>query len=269
MIKRYFCSEITAKLENDDEICKVKITMKLKIGNSMIIESKLFHADFFLLLDGVPCKVENNRHDNLIMKDENVYESLYHVKNWDTSEKCCMKLDCTLIINMMRKVANLEVKTLDLEDHWIKTFSFKGIQDVYDFKDFTFIVDKQHFNVHKIVLASSSVVLKTMFTTKLGDASLNSTKIDDTHPKVFQTFLHFIYGNKEEFYNIFDEWYALDIYQIAHKYQVEALKQFCVGIIFDNHKHHTSDTNIMETYMFACLYDLEDLKIFCWDIILL
>ncbi|XP_044732399.1 BTB/POZ domain-containing protein 2-like isoform X2 [Chrysoperla carnea] len=98
--------------------------------------------------------------------------------------------------------------------------------------DFHFIVgpNKEHrIPVHKLVLAAASDVLEALFFGALAIES-NEIEIPDVEPQAFLAFLEFIYSEEAK---IDHETVMATIY-VANKYNVPALKKYCVKFLKDN-----------------------------------
>ncbi|CAO1409249.1 unnamed protein product [Diamesa hyperborea] len=92
-----------------------------------------------------------------------------------------------------------------------------------EYSDFTFIVERKRFPVHKIILAARSPVFKAMFSTNMEEARSNETVITDVSSESFGEFLNYLYSGKCP--NL--EVYAMDLLVIADKYEIDDLKKLC------------------------------------------
>jgi BTB/POZ domain len=178
----------------------------------------------------------------------------------------CPMITTNLTIKLIRKVKkDLKLKHANLNNHWYSITSYIRLQELTDLYDFTFIVKDQEFKVHKVCLADASDVMRAMFVAEFNESRTNSTAITDIDPKAFQIFIHYIYGNKNSFETNFTDNLVFEVFKVAHKYNVENLLHFCMSRIFEN---FTGIDQILETYSFASLYDIEDiLKNYCWEVI--
>lgn len=95
--------------------------------------------------------------------------------------------------------------------------------------DFIFIVGDEKFHVHKQILASKSKVFYAMFTTDMKENKNNEANITDMDSAVFKELLRFLYTNvvKEA------QKHAYELYQVAHKYDIPRLVNFCRKAMID------------------------------------
>lgn len=128
------------------------------------------------------------------------------------------------------------------------------------FADFTFIVGGQKFKVHKNILAAASPVMKRMFTSDMEEAKTNKCTVDAINSTTFHHLLRFIYRSEVPYwFGIF----ATSLYEAAHYYDIENLKQFCVQEIHEN----LSAENALEVFEWVQPYDLEEIKMNAWAIV--
>jgi hypothetical protein len=144
----------------------------------------------------------------------------------------------------------------------IKEVNAKIATILYDptFSDFTFHLGANRFEVHKAILAAASPVFYRMFTTNMEESRNNECTVDNIDVETFKNLLQFVYGG--ELPDDLAEM-SIDLYAAAHFYGIENLKRIC------KHEVHAKlfiDTSL-EAYNFACVYDLEDLKMDAWVII--
>lgn len=165
---------------------------------------------------------------------------------------------------IMKSVLKSEIADCKLEDHWKDTSYLAKFKKMNNFCDFTFIVKNKKFPVHKMIVGEASDVLNKMFLSSSKESKQNSTKITDITAKLFEILISFIYGDREQFEKNATKNLMFDIFEIAHKYNIKKLQDYCVAWIF---KEFTSVDNVVETYTFACKYDIEELKKYCWEII--
>ncbi|CAO1379408.1 unnamed protein product [Diamesa serratosioi] len=92
-----------------------------------------------------------------------------------------------------------------------------------EYSDFTFIVERKRFPVHKIILAARSPVFKAMFSTNMEEARSHETVVTDVTNESFGEFLSYLYSGKCP--NL--EVYAMDLLVIADKYEIDDLKKLC------------------------------------------
>lgn len=129
---------------------------------------------------------------------------------------------------------------------------FGNLLDSHDLSDFTFIISGERFQVHKLILNLASPYFYLLFTSEFKENE-NNVFVTDEDPKVFRQMLEYIYKGKlpENFPDV-----AIDLYKMAHLYQVESLLPYCKGhvnaLIIDN-------VNVLKIYKFAAEYEMTDL----------
>lgn len=130
-----------------------------------------------------------------------------------------------------------------------------------DLADFTYVVQGKEFKVHKIILSLASPVFHGTFTCGLGETAENMATIEDCEPEMFQHFLHYIYKGilPEDLHET-----ALELYKLAHVYQIESLQNICYHHIMNT---KLNEENSVELYEASIVYDLEKLKTSCWSYI--
>jgi BTB/POZ domain len=133
---------------------------------------------------------------------------------------------------------------------------------LYDptFADFTFDVKGKEFKVHKVVLASASPVMRTLFTSKMKEGETNFCEVNDIEPEVFESLLQFIYSGKIP-ENIKHS--CFELYESSHYYKIDELLTLCEQEIHSK----LSVDNAVETYSWAAPYDIKELKMEAWKMI--
>lgn len=136
----------------------------------------------------------------------------------------------------------------------------RGLYHDQTFSDFTFFVKDKEFKIHKNVLAAASPVFLKMFTTNMEESRTNQCRMDHIEPDVFDKLLEYVYKGRlpEDFGD-----FAKEIYTAADYYQLDRLKQLCKSEVFER----LSVANALETYKWACRYDLDDLKCDSWEVV--
>lgn len=127
-----------------------------------------------------------------------------------------------------------------------------------DFKDFTFYVDDKKFKVHKCVFACASPVFKTMFTCGLDETKLNSARVDDCDPDIFERLIKFVYTGKppEDLRSI-----SMELYELAHRYDIPNLLKICLQ---DIKMIQIDDGNAFGIYAFSIKFEMENLLRYSW-----
>ena len=109
--------------------------------------------------------------------------------------------------------------------------------------DFTFVIGRQKFKAHKIFLSARSQVFSEMFEINGKVSPIESLKIEDCEPAVFEAMLRFLYTDE---INETEEM-AKKLLPVAKKYQVKLLQHKCEEILLK----YISTENCAETLILA------------------
>lgn len=152
-------------------------------------------------------------------------------------------------------------KTYD--NHFLEGRISKRYSEILEnqlYSDFLIVVKRKKFKVHRAILASQSPVFKTMFDGCMQESIQNQSKVDHVKPEIFAHLLSFIYSEKIP-ENLEDV--AMELYEAAHYYQVENLKEICEEEVYGQ----LTAENALEMYKWAFLYEIDDLKAEAWKIV--
>ncbi|XP_033216189.1 uncharacterized protein LOC117172404 [Belonocnema kinseyi] len=144
-----------------------------------------------------------------------------------------------------------------------KSFQFlRSFESFYlkeKLSDVLIVVKEKQFHAHKVILVANSPVFLGMFSHQMIENISSKLEIDDFEPKVVKEFLRYLYTGKiSNWDNYIDKLFA-----IAHKYQVEDLKNECALLLFGN----LTIENVIHVLILSDLYDSEDLKQKCLGLI--
>ncbi|XP_065334917.1 RCC1 and BTB domain-containing protein 1-like [Cloeon dipterum] len=134
---------------------------------------------------------------------------------------------------------------------------FRNAFDNTETADFSFIVEGKKIHVHKMLLAISSDVFKRMFLGDFEDSTAKEKIIDHISYNSFYAFLKYLYTDEVDFTSEL----ALEVYAVAHLYQVTSLMEECEKIM----KSTISVQNAAAIYDKAILFEAEDLCGFCFN----
>lgn len=136
----------------------------------------------------------------------------------------------------------------------------RGLQNDPTFSDFSFFVKDKEFKVHKNILAAASPVFMKMFTTEMEESRTNICRVEHIEPEVFGKLLECIYKGKlpDDFSS-----YARELYAVADYYGIGRLKELCRTEVYER----LAASNAVETFSWACRYNLDDLRIDAWEIV--
>lgn len=138
----------------------------------------------------------------------------------------------------------------------------KCILNESKYSDFTFFVKGKTFKVHKNILAAASSVFDKLFTAKFREAQTNECHVTDMEPVIFKYLLTFIYtGELPE--KLQEETVTRKLFQAAHYYEIGELVDICT---FVEHYKLTVD-NAIDIYEWAFNYEVEAVKMDAWKII--
>jgi BTB/POZ domain/Leucine rich repeat len=122
------------------------------------------------------------------------------------------------------------------------------------YADFTIIAgvnNPKKFAVHKSVLGPSSSVFAAVFEHDMKEKQSGVMKIEDSSSAAVENFLEFIYTGK-----IKEETNAMELYELACKYDISALKSLAELIICRN----TNASNAQEVFALGLLHNSESIK---------
>ena len=98
--------------------------------------------------------------------------------------------------------------------------------DTQSMSDVTFIVKNEKIGAHSAIVASASPVICTMLETdKFKEGRDKVVEVDDIGPSVFKEMLRYLYTGKDPQLN--EDEMTEQLFLAAHKYKIEALKNFC------------------------------------------
>lgn len=124
--------------------------------------------------------------------------------------------------------------------------------------DFVVIVENLKIEVHKVVLSAKSPVLAAMLRTDMEERKSSQMVIVDFSRIAVEEFMRYLYTGE-----IQDEENAIELYELAVKYNVHGLESFCREIILCNIRA----TNAVKLLKFAKLYELKDLAEGAFEVI--
>lgn len=130
--------------------------------------------------------------------------------------------------------------------------NFTNLHEDKEFSDVKIVVGEQEFDGHKAILAARSPVFRAMFKHEMIEAKQNQVTITDVQPKVFAELLRFIYTDSVKDLDTM----ALELLQVADKYDLEKLKALCEKALLGGISEETA-INMLIT---ADLYRAEQLK---------
>ncbi|XP_072395525.1 BTB/POZ domain-containing protein 3 [Diabrotica undecimpunctata] len=130
-----------------------------------------------------------------------------------------------------------------------------GFYKSHKYVDCFFKLDGQQIGAHKLILAGSSPTFESML---FGNLAQNVIELCDVKVGEFKQVLEYIYTGNINIYSVINAW---NLYYIANKYLLDALKFICIGYI----KNHLTINNLVMSYEYSDLYDLVDLKKICLD----
>lgn len=119
--------------------------------------------------------------------------------------------------------------------------------DSNDFKDLKLIVGKKEIMANKFILAARSHVFKTMFLSGLEEVKQNQITITDIKFDTLQELINYIYTG--QFTARFST-LAMELFEAAHKYQINDLVKACEMEIFENLNEENAEQihNIISLY---------------------
>lgn len=251
--------------DDDGTDYKLRLSALLKVKKVEVVK-KLIPKILFSKFSIGTCDINKFiLTENLKFNSSSVYlNQTYVTLNFASSNVHTSTLSGELNLNLKRFVLYEPVYGLSLEDHWNKTSYLLNFRKINSFCDFTFIVKNKKIQVHKLIMNEASDVLSTMFLGNFKESRSISTTISDVSSKVFETMIFYIYGDRANFEKNATTASLYDIFEVAHIYNIKRLQDYCIARIF---VELTYVDQVMGTYMFACKYDIQDLKTYCWEVI--
>lgn len=129
-----------------------------------------------------------------------------------------------------------------MSENFKSLFSSKGNCDT------TVHVQDKEYKAHRAVLIARSSVFAAMFQHETTEKLTGIINISDCDPESFEKFLEFLYTGKLENPSCRN---ALDLYEIADKYDAPELKTFCVDFLMEN----LAIENVCDVAFFADKYE--------------
>lgn len=108
---------------------------------------------------------------------------------------------------------------------------FEKVMTNEEFSDVKIKVGEKNFHLHKCILVAHSDVFETMFRSDMIEKNQNIVTIEDASHEVLEEFFRFIYTGK-----VSDNIRGMicELLDVAEKYHVEELKQWCEEIMCKN-----------------------------------
>jgi hypothetical protein len=169
-----------------------------------------------------------------------------------------LKIKGVMTVNLMRLVKHSGLEHANLYDHWKSFTDDDKNKFSYDLK---FIVGFRDFKVDKKAFSNVSEVMKAEI--EQSDES-KTFVINGIKPEIFEIVLYFIHGDQMNFVMGFKNEMVFDVMKLAIKYQMQSLIDYLVSLVF---AFFTEPKLVLESYTFACLYQLDELKQYCWEVI--
>ncbi|XP_035221006.1 speckle-type POZ protein B-like [Stegodyphus dumicola] len=210
-----------------------RIFVKSKVSfddNNTSEDEHMFETDENWICAKFSRTVSVDPEDTLLLKFELMFSDCqYFSEIMDVSYACASSVNCYSFNNDFRKL--YENRTLS---------------------DVNIIVGSKTFPAHKCVLCARSSVFAKMFETDMIESETNKVEISDIEPQVMDEFLQFTYtGNLKNSLNETAE----QLYAVADKYDVPALKKKCSSFL----KSNLSVENVFRTLQIANMHSDDDL----------
>lgn len=183
---------------------------------------------------------------NIVKSSSLFYRS--ELKTFLTDDEA-LEMRIEVVIKSSRLTKNLLIQPNDSLN--LLSENLKLALETEEFKDVKLIIDKKEFTAHKAILAARSLVFKKMFVSNMKEARTNIVYINDIKAEIFEEMLRFIYtGKVSEYFQVF----ALELFEAAHKYEIEDLMEICKNAISEN----LSDENAADFLNMAVVYDFDE-----------
>ena len=161
-----------------------------------------------------------------------------YVKEDSLTLNCKLTYEVENNISLQAKVPRLEEPD---EDHITRQLGV--LLNTGRMSDISFVIERQKFKAHKNILSTRSQIFSEMFEINGMVSPLETLKIEDCEPKVFEAMLRFIYTDEISE----TEEIAKKLLPLAKKYQVKLLQKKCEEILLN----YISTENCAEMLLLA------------------
>lgn len=257
----------------DSKLLYAKINMKEVSDN--LSTKNMFFSDYVIDIDS--SRVEINTSSSAYLKSsprlqsncvyyqnsKQKHKNRFELGSIPWGSKTFFTFDCSISFEYRGQYDSFArtIKQLKSSERVLCGKTLASLLEDDTFADFTFNVHGREFKVHKFLLAKASHVFETMFTCGLDETKNNTTTVD-CKPEIFEIFIKFIYMNEwsEHLMPII----CYDLYELAHRYQIETLKKICLTFV----ENKSMDCyNVLDIYEFAMTYQIGELLDSSWKFI--
>ncbi len=173
-----------------------------------------------------------------------------------------LKVRCELIV--CGEMAHTPIRFKPTYNHHMSSFNLgpqmERLRKEESFTDFTLVVGGKKFQVHKVVLAAHSPVFKRMFETDMREKRESCSSLDDVTPDIVEKLLTCMYTGIVP--NLEEE-LAMELLQVAGKYQITHLTALCEVALCDN----LTVDNAVDRILLADTHSASRLRSFCMQFI--
>lgn len=120
--------------------------------------------------------------------------------------------------------------------------------------------DGEDFQIHRMILADQSEFFKKMFRIDMKEKKAKSVTFEDIDSSTLKSVLKFFYTRELE---IVDDKMTKDLLYAAEKFAFDDLKSFCAIKLIEK----VTVENVLETFVTADMFNVEELEEKCLQII--
>jgi len=132
---------------------------------------------------------------------------------------------------------------------------FKGMVNEEDFSDVTFIVEGRLIFAHRGILSSRSQHFRAMFKSGMRESTEKEITVEETHYDTFLALMEYLYCDQVEGLTPSK---AVDLYGLAVYYNLERLKEMCLGSIRRSIKAENAAGLLQRAHDVHC-YEIKEL----------
>lgn len=177
------------------------------------------------------------------------------------------QINCSLTVNLMRKVADVEsirAKVADIVER-VRSLNFSHRYRNREFENFAVIVGSRQFKVDKDVLMHTGTRFKNIIETANGR---NSFEENSMSPNAFDIMLKFIYGLNIDFDRLSENRALLySILKGANKYGITTLREVCIAFCLLKYANNLRD--LRDGFAAGELLHLFEFRDYCREVVLL
>lgn len=262
---RNFSRTVAARISNSDGSKKVNIVAEM-ITKNMLVSPFGFSATYHFVLGVAP------QYSRKPIFTEASIDGEKTVMNGsiDFPTSSCEhipQINCSLTINVSRKVADVEIirKKVAAIIKEVRSLKVSHRYKNKDFENFVITVGNRQFKVDKEVLLATGSEFKEIIDTANG---FNSFKDDKMTPNAFEIMLKFIYGLDVDFDRLSENrTLLLGVLEGANKYGVDTLREVCIAFCLLKCANNLKD--LRDGFSTGEVFRILEYRDYCREVVLL